>query len=196
MLLFNCIGYNTSMNVYDFDKTIYPQDSSVEFYLYNLKRKPSISIYWLSMAIAALKYKLKLIPKTEMKIVFYSYFKMIDVEKNAKEFWESRFSKINDFYLKQKDESDVIISASPEVLLNPICDQLGVKLIASRVDAKTGFSQENCYGAEKVKRFREQYPDANIESFYSDSLSDSPLADISEKAYLVLGQEIKDWPKK
>lgn len=30
------------MNVYDFDKTIYKKDSSVQFYLYVIRKKPFI----------------------------------------------------------------------------------------------------------------------------------------------------------
>ncbi len=184
------------MNVYDFDKTIYPNDSSVEFYLFNLQKNPIIAMYWIKMIVAFGMYKLHIISKTDMKTIFYIYFNRIDsIEKRAEEFWETRLDKINDFYMKQKDSSDVIISASPEVLLKPICDKLGVTLIASRVDPITGRSKENCYGEEKVKRFRELYPNEEINEFYSDSLSDSPLAKISKKAFLVTGQVITDWPQ-
>lgn len=184
------------MNVYDFDKTIYPQDSSIEFYLYNLKRNPIISMYWVKMIVAFGMYKLKLLTKTEMKTIFYIYFNRIDhIEERAKDFWELNQSKIQAFYLNQKDKTDVIISASPEVLLKPICEKLGVQLIASIVDPITGRSQENCYGQEKVKRFRQLFPNDRVDSFYSDSLSDTPMADIAQNAYLVKGNEVVDWPR-
>lgn len=184
------------MNVYDFDKTIYPNDSSVEFYLFNLQRNPIIAMYWVKMIVAFGMYQMHIITKTDMKTIFYIYFNRIDnIEERAKEFWELNSHKINPFYLEQKQSTDVIISASPEVLLKPICDKLGVKLIGSIVDPVTGRSQENCYGQEKVKRFRELYPHDKVEEFYSDSLSDSPLAEIAEEAYIVKGQEISVWPK-
>ena len=46
---------------------------------------------------------------------------------------------------------DVIISASPEILLTEICRRLGIKyLIASKVEKITGkYYGENCYGKEK-----------------------------------------------
>ena len=34
-----------------------------------------------------------------------------------------------------------------------------------------------------------------IDEFYSDSLSDSPLAAISQKAYVVKGDEMTVWPQ-
>lgn len=184
------------MNVYDFDKTIYPQDSSVEFYLFNLKKSPHIILYWPLQGYAFLLYALKMISKTKMKEQFYQYFRLIsNLDQRVEAFWEENESKINTFYIQQKNENDVIISASPEFLLKPLCDKLKVNLIASIVDPKTGQCEENCYGKEKVKRFKEIYPTTSIESFYSDSLSDDPLAQIADRAYLVKGVEIGDWPK-
>ncbi len=45
-----------------------------------------------------------------------------------------------------RKEDDVIISASPEFLLRPICNRLGIRhLIASRVDARSGaYDGQNC----------------------------------------------------
>ena len=80
-------------------------------------------------------------------------------------------------------------------MLEPICNKLKIqKLIASKVDKKTGkFLGKNCYGKEKVNRLNEEYESYIIKEFYSDSLSDSYLADISEKSYLVTKECIKDW---
>lgn len=182
--------------MYDFDKTIYPKDSSIEFYFYNLKKHPDIILLWPMQALALLMYKFKKITKTEMKTLFYRYFEWIpNIEQNVIDFWEKNKHMMNAYYLNQKDSSDVIISASPEFLLKPICDELGVTLIASIVDKNSGRSQENCYGEEKPRRFRALYPHQSIESFYSDSLSDDPMAQISKKSYLVLGQDVHPWPK-
>ena len=52
---------------------------------------------------------------------------------------------------------------------------------------------ENCHGAEKVRRLHEAYPDVEIAEFYSDSRSDSPLAELAEHAYLVHGQTRTPW---
>ena len=42
-------------------------------------------------------------------------------------------------------------------------------------------------------RFREIFADAEIDKFYSDSYSDTPLAEISNKAYIVKGEELLPW---
>ena len=184
------------MNVYDFDKTIYRDDSSMDFYRYNLKQDPTILRFVLSQGWALLRYKLGILPKTAMKQVFYRYFRTIeDMDQRVSDFWELHEGKLQPFYLNRKLPTDVIISASPEFLLKPLTDKLGIRLIASRVDRKTGEHGENCYGVEKVRRFREIYPAENVEAFYSDSLSDTPMADLAKEAYLVIGDILQPWPR-
>ena len=46
---------------------------------------------------------------------------------------------------------------------------------------------------ENARRFREVYPDAGIENFYSDSHSDDPLARLAQKAWLVKGDRLLPW---
>ena len=184
------------MNVYDFDKTIYRDDSSKDFYLFSLKKNPLIFRYWIKQGLAFLAYSLHLITKTEMKTIFYSYFKSIkNIDERVVEFWDKHEHNVFEYYFLQKHPTDVIISASPEFMLKPICDKWGVNLIASNVNKKTGASKENCYGEEKVRRFREIYPDAQVNSFYSDSISDTPMALLAEESFLVTPNEIQPWPK-
>ncbi|MEN6339954.1 MAG: GtrA family protein, partial [Clostridiaceae bacterium] len=103
--------------------------------------------------------------------------------------------KIEPWYLAQKAMDDVIVSASPEFLLRPVCAELGItNLIASRVDRTTGvYDGLNCYGDEKVARFRKAYGEIPIERFYSDSLSDSPLAALANESFLVSGGKMIPW---
>jgi phosphoserine phosphatase len=51
----------------------------------------------------------------------------------------------------------------------------------------------NCHGEEKVRRYREAFGDAPIDEFYSDSYSDTPLAKLAAKAYLVKGDKRLPW---
>lgn len=186
------------MNVYDFDKTIYDGDSTLDFYLFCLRKHPSI-IFCLYIQITGfIKYKLGMINKTEFKEQFFIFLKMIpDVEKSVNDFWNKYGIKIRDWYKKQQKKDDVIISASPYFLLSDICTRLGINnLIASNVDGKTGkFTGKNCYGMEKVLRFKEMFPDMIINNFYSDSYSDEPMASESENAYIVIKNKILPWNK-
>lgn len=183
------------MNVYDFDKTIYDGDSSMHFYKYCLMHYPKIIKYWPSQVKAASQYKLGKISKTEMKTIFYRYFQAIpDIYQTVETFWEAHEKNIKDWYLEQKRDDDLIISASPEFLLRPICEKLGVEIIASVVDPFTGENlKENCYGPEKVIRMRAHYDMNDMEEFYSDSYSDDPLAQYAKKSYYVKGNERLPW---
>ena len=100
-----------------------------------------------------------------------------------------------DWYLNQRKQDDIVISASPKFLLTPICDRLGIRhLIASEVDPITGmFTGENCRGQEKVRRLEAEYNVTNMDSFYSDSHSDLPLAKLADKAFLVGKGVVTEW---
>ena len=99
------------------------------------------------------------------------------------------------WYLMQRQAQDVVVSASPAWLLQPLCDRLGVKLIATEVDGRSGrLLGPNCHGAQKVARFAAQYPCAQVGAFYSDSRSDAPMAGLAAKAYLVRGGMPAPWP--
>ena len=186
------------MNAYDFDKTIYAGDSTADFYLFSLKRHPRILMLTPALLASVTRYYvLKRGTKTQFKEVMYRFLRYCDTERDVKDFWDKSQAKIKRYYLAQQKPDDVIISASPEFLLQPICKKLGISnLIASRVDPKTGiYTGENCHGKEKVRRFREIFPDAQIEEFYSDSHSDDPLAEIAQKAFMVNGERRFEWSK-
>lgn len=125
----------------------------------------------------------------------YGFLRRVpDVDAELEAFWAKNFDRVNPWYLAQKRPDDIIISASPEFLVRIPAQKLGVRLLASRVDKHTGRTDgENCHGAEKVRRLHETYPDVEIAEFYSDSRSDSPLAELAERAYLVHGQERTPW---
>lgn len=184
------------MNAYDFDKTIYAGDSSVDFYLFSLLRHPSLISLWPSQVAAFFRYKSGKCDKTAMKQVFFAFVKKIpDIDGEVKRFWDKKENKIYAWYLEQRREDDVIISASPEFLLGGICSRLGLPApIASRVDKKSGaFEGKNCHDTEKVVRFRELYGDAKVAKFYSDSRSDTPMAQIADEAFFIRGGKVEPW---
>ncbi len=184
------------MNAYDFDETIYDGDSTRDFYFYCLKKYPQVCLEWPAQLWHFLLFAVGVHSKTAFKERFYRFFRRVpDMEKAVQEFWDSHFCKIKAWYPEEKKPDDVIISASPAFLLEIPCQRLGVPApIASRVDPKTGaYTGENCYGEEKPPRFFEVYPDGKIEAFFSDSLSDSPMAALAEKSYIVRGDTRMPW---
>lgn len=153
------------MNVYDFDKTIYDGDSTADFYIFSLKRHKKILLLAPSLIGAFLKfYVFKIGTKTQFKEKMYKFLKYCDIQKDINDFWNINIDKIKPFYKNQQQKDDVIISASPEFLLAPICKTLKINyLMASVVDEHTGkYSGINCHGEEKVRRYREMFGDTKI----------------------------------
>lgn len=186
------------MNVYDFDKTLFPEDSTTAFFKFLLMRHPKICLGMPRAAWAFLAYACKKITKTQAKEKLYAslaYVKDIDYELEV--FWQQNYQRIYSWYDQIRQEDDVVISASPEKSIALACQKIGIKYyMASLVDLKTGKTTgENCYGEEKVRRFYEAFPDGVIDKFYSDSLSDAPLARMAKEAYLIQNGVVTKWPE-
>ena len=185
------------MNVYDFDQTIFQPDSSYAFFLYCLKRYPaamlragpgilSHSVLYAAGRIGAKALKEKL-------FAFLRY--LPDPEGVVRRFWDERLGGIEPWYLAQQRPDDLVITASPLFLVGEAGRRLGFAVLGTRMDIRSGrIEGENCHDAEKVRRFYEAYPDGEIDAFYSDSLSDSPLAELAARAYLVSKGRLSRWP--
>ena len=177
------------MNVYDFDKTIFYPDSSYKFILYSVKKYP--------------RYFLRLIPKllkcssvTEFKELLFGVISYIpDIDSYVKDFWDLNFCRIQNWYLKMHKDDDLIISASPDFLIKEAAKRLNCRYIATPMSRNSGLILgNNCHDKEKLRRFNLLFNDELIDEFYSDSLSDAPLACISKKAFLVKKNKITEWP--
>lgn len=182
------------INGYDFDGTIYDGDSSVDFYKFCLKKNKKILLNAPIQIWGICLYILGIIDKTSMKEKIFSFLKRIDnVDDYIKEFWTTHKKNIKKWYLDQQDKTDLIISASPEFLLKPLEKEFNFHVIASKVNKKTGkFEEKNCHDSEKVRRYNEVYKNKTLKAFYSDSMSDKPMMDISEEAYFVKKNTIYD----
>ena len=184
------------MNVYDFDNTILRGDSTARFVAFCLRRYPSIWPDIPGQVFNAMLFALRLRKKQDFKQRLLSLLRRIDDPDAAvAAFWEENFSRVKGFYAGIHRPDDVVISASPEFLIAPACAKLGIRTVmGSPVDGHTGrFSGPNCHGEEKVRRFREVFPDGEIDDFYSDSHSDDPLARLAKRAFLVKGERLLPW---
>lgn len=186
------------MNVYDFDGTIYDGDSSVDFTLFCLRRRPACLLCAPRMAAAVALRALGRAGRTRMKEGLFSYLRRARVDDALLgEFWDAHMGRVKGLYLARRRPDDLVISASPEFLLAPCCARLGIRPpIASRVDPATGrFDGPNCRGAEKVRRLLEAEPGARVDEFFSDSAADAPLAAMARAAWAVRGDEVVPWPE-
>lgn len=184
------------MNVYDFDNTIYDGDCSIDFFLYSIKKHPKLIFNIPKIVIGFFLNWLNVIDRKSLKEIYFSFVKNIkDIDDLIFCFCKEHEFKIKKWYLMQHKKDDVIISASPEFLVATICNNIGIKnVIASNVDKYTGqFISENCYGEMKVVYLHDRFSDILIDNFYSDSISDLPLAKIAKNAYIVKGDKILKW---
>ena len=186
------------MNVYDFDNTVFVPDSSYCFVRFCMRHYPRAVCGMIPASLWQLLLYLRdgRQDAQKLKESLFSFLNRIDdIERVVDEFWEAHFGQIEDWYLRQKRADDLIISASPEFLLRPAADRLGVSLIATRMNPYTGkISGRNCHDREKTRRFFEQYAPDSVENFYSDSLSDAPMAALARQAWLVKDHRCIPWP--
>ncbi len=187
------------MNVYDFDKTIYSKDCTVDFLFYSLKKKPSLCKYLPGMLYGIIAHKLGIIDRKAMKQWFYNYIKDIDdIDQDIKDYWDKNIDKMNDFYFKNQKEDDLVISASATYMVAEAMERMGIKhLIATDVDRYTGeVLSSHCKGQEKVNRMvAAGYNLKDMDEFYSDSYTDVYLAREAKKAYLIKDGKVTDWDK-
>lgn len=187
------------MNVYDFDGTIYYPDCSISFALWCMNRHPSLWFTFFPKALKSLiRHKLGKEPRYVMERTFFGFLcKVDDFDKQIERFWDKHEKRISAWYLAQKRPDDLIISASPKCIMDPIAQRLGVSCIASDYDREVGAFVDNLmYAREKAAYIFDQgFPE--IENFYSDSLADTPMALCAEKAHLVTdkARKVCDWPK-
>ena len=185
------------MNVYDFDKTVFLHESSSMFFLFCVKKRPKALLNLPRAGLYGFLCALRLCSLTRFKEVFHGYLRYVpDAEILAEAFWDIHQRDIPNWLPPLLPEGGLVISASPEFLIAPMCRRLGLSWMGTRMDIHTGhIDGENCRGSEKPRRFRERYPDAPVDVFYSDSLADSPMAALSRAAWLVHGHDLSPWPK-
>jgi len=186
------------MNVYDFDDTIYHPYVALLFVRYCFRKHPLLIVklgpkyLWVLLKYAFDKSNQALVAETLNGICKY----LKDTNKDVNEFWIKYEKNFSSWYLKQRRPNDLVISGSPDYLLQPMAKKYGFKLICSVVDIKTGeMKSKVMMGREKARYIIEQDMPL-IENFYSDSISDTPIALLAEHAFLVSDKAttVKPWP--
>lgn len=165
------------IDIYDFDKTIVPFDSGSLFCLYCLAHYPWIVICLPLILIAGILMLLHLISFTAFKRTCFMFVPLVPLKRAVNGFWDKHEKQVHPWFYNRKRQC-VVISASPDFLLEEIAKRLGFDyLICTRHSRKTGIIiGENCRDAEKVRRFKEQFENVRVIDVYSDSLKhDKPI---------------------
>jgi phosphoserine phosphatase len=177
--------------VFDFDKTLTKEDTLVGFYRETSISRTTFNVKLPLLWMAAIFYKIGFISNdTLKKIGVWLYLKGLkkeDIKKFALKY--SSKIKLNEIYkndfLNYPPEDVIIISASFEDYLKPIFSNYKVVGSTLEYDGETlvGMST-NMYGNRK-KEWLSNRNIENVEVFYTDSLSDQPVIEISATVYLV-----------
>jgi len=185
------------MNAYDFDDTIYRGESIYDFFMFCLKKDKKLYLYFPKVFLRLVEYKLNILDinklyKTAEEIINkfvkrnkYRFDSLI------KEFWDKNKSRLKPQFLNMLKSDDLIITGCPNFLINYIKDDLKVKnIICTEYDFENDKIKFICLGKNKVKAFNKQFKNKKINKFYTDSLSDIPLKELTEQVYLVKGNQI------
>lgn len=182
------------VDIYDFDHTIFPIDSGSRFFAYCVLHYPWILIFAPFQLIMALLLVTKIMSFTTFKKYFFCFVMLVPLERAVKKFWD-KHEKEEFEWFKNRARYSVVISASPDFLLQEIQKRLGFeKLICTKHNVKTGaIIGNNCRDEEKVKQFREQFPSARVIDVYSDSLKhDKPIFSLGERCiHIVNGKQVE-----
>ena len=184
------------MNVYDFDETIFTGDSEDYFFAY-LFKKPGFFWDQVRYRWYELLFKCKLVSKTKAREAEYSLLRKIDdLDGLLADYWDQHERHMKSWYAAVKRPDDVIASATPRFLMEPIVARLGLTgLVATEMYPRTGkIHGEFAAGPYKVDQFRKQFSLDEIDEFYSDAYSDHFLAEYAKRAYVVHGDgERTEW---
>ncbi|MCM1289442.1 MAG: haloacid dehalogenase-like hydrolase [Corallococcus sp.] len=179
------------MNGYDFDKTIFKGNSVQRFSMYCFVRLPYL---WLLLPVyffASVLYGMRILKKDGyLRVLEWFIVFVPNKQKKVIRFWDKNLKHVKQWYLDTKRDDDLIISASPAYLIEEVCSRLGVKCIASPVTKRGTVCGKHCYGEQKAVLYRNQFGEAPLRTFYSDSMSDKPMFRLAEEGYLVKGNKI------
>ncbi len=172
-------------DLYDFDKTVYPQDSETVFLFYCLLRRPYLILLapWLLLNLILFFLGFG----DQFKGRCFSFLRFINGPKMAEKFWKNQKKNIYPIFNPENRTRPIVVcSASPEFFLKPICDEYKVDvMIATRMDPKTGrIDGFNCKDKQKPLRLAEALPDAKFINVYSDSLkNDIHIFELGQKCF-------------
>ena len=190
-----------TLALFDFDGTLYPHDSFTGFIFYALRKRHIVKrglqiLPWIQA------YYLNLYPAHRMRPKLYaSMFKESNAEEIlqlAQEYAATLITKLDPALfnqLKQHQQLDhnvVLVSASVDLYLKPVCRYLNIDLICSEVEIKagkmTGFYQtSDCSNEQKKIRILEKY---NLENYaeiyaYGNSEEDEEMLSLATYPYMV-----------
>ena len=180
------------MNGYDFDDTILKGNSMFRFSLFCTARLPYLVLFVPVLLVASLLHAVRILNK-------YRYLHMVSLfvalvprtERFVSKFWDKNMKHIKKWYLEQRRDDDVVISASPQFLAGEACRRLGIRCVGTPLSPRSArLHGKQVYAAQKVETYKEVFGDTPLATYYSDSLTDTPMFKLAEKGYYVKGNHV------
>ena len=190
-----------NLALFDFDGTLYPKDSFTGFIFYTLSKQHIVKkgfkiLPWIQA------YYLKLYPAHAMRPrLFQSMFKDISanfLQNLAQEYAQQLIQNLDQELLQQlrlhqqNGDRVVLVSASIDLYLVPICKALNIELICTMTEIKNGlltghYSSEDCSCEQKKLRILQQY---NLEDYqyiyaYGNSEEDLDMLSLADHPYMM-----------
>ena len=186
------------IDIYDFDKTVVPFDSGSTFALFCFLHYPYLVFLFPFYLIDALLFALHIIKLDAFKKHIFCFIRFINLDKAVSAFWNKHEKDVFEWFKKDnRARTSVVISASPDFLLEEIQKRLGFEyLLCTRHDRKNGtLLLKNCRNDEKVRRFNEAFGNQKVKVIcvYSDNIkNDRPIFSLGEKCFHILKDGTRD----
>lgn len=190
-----------NLALFDFDGTLYPKDSFTGFMFYTLSKQHIVKkgfkiLPWIQA------YYLKLYPAHAMRPrLFQSMFKDISanfLQNLAQEYAQQLIQNLDQELLQQlrlhqqNGDRVVLVSASIDLYLVPICEFLNIELICTATEIKNGlltghYSSQDCSCEQKKLRILQKYNLADYEFVYAygNSEEDLDMLSLADFAYMM-----------
>ena len=190
-----------NLALFDFDGTLYPKDSFTGFMFYTLSKRHIVKkglkiLPWIQA------YYLKLYPAHAMRPrLFQSMFKDISanfLQNLAQEYAQQLIQNLDQELLQQlrlhlqNGDRVVLVSASIDLYLVPICEFLNIELICTATEIKNGlltghYSSQDCSCEQKKLRILQKYNLADYEFVYAygNSEEDLDMLSLADFAYMM-----------
>ncbi|ENX58988.1 MULTISPECIES: HAD-IB family hydrolase [Acinetobacter] len=190
-----------NLALFDFDGTLYPRDSFTGFIFFALSKRHIVKrglkiLPWIQA------YYLRLYPAHAMRPrLFQSMFKDISVdvvEQLAHEYAQKLTKKLDpDLFQQlqlhqQRGDHIVLVSASIDLYLAPICEVLNIELLCTQTETKDGrltgrYSSEDCSCEQKKLRILQSYNLANYQTIYAygNSEEDLEMLSLADHPYMM-----------
>ncbi len=177
------------VDVYDFDKTAIPFDSTLRYWGYCMIHNPWILLLLPLQFIWGMLMVTRVISVKTCKTIAFWYAVLINNKRNVEKFWDKYEKQIYDWFRPENrnGRKTVLISASPNFLIEEIARRMKIDYCIATTHKKKNYTLVGnvCRHAEKVERLKKQLPNIIVKDVYSDSItSDKYIFNLGERCFL------------